>query len=194
MKLYYFADGCSLATHIALREAGIVPDLVKVDVPTRITEDGQPFPEVNAKGYVPALFLDDGSMLTENVALLDWVAQKSPALKPVSEMERTRQLEALTLISTEIHKTFLALFFLPGEEAKPILTGKITERFDYLAARMKGDYLLADRFTVADAFLYVMVRWATMSKLTIPEMFRAYRERIETRPSVQAALVAEGIA
>ena len=193
MKLYYFADGCSLATHIALREAGLVPDLVEVNVATRLTGEGQPFPEINAKGYVPALVLDDRSMLTENVALLDWVAQRSAGLKPADETARTRQTEALALISTEIHKMFLALFFLPGEEAKPVLAGKIAERFDYLAAQMKGAFLLGDRFSVADAFLYVMVRWAKMSKLAIPEMFSAYRDRIETRPSVRAALAAEGI-
>ena len=194
MKLYYFADGCSLATHIALREAGIVPDLCKVDVPTRQIENGGgPFAAVNPKGYVPALVFDDGSMLTENVAMLDWVAQQEPALTPAEGMPRTRQLEALTFISTEIHKPFLALFFAPGEEGKPFLRRAIEGRFAHIAGQLGGDYLLGGRFSVADAFLYVMLRWARMSGLDVPHRFGAYMARIEQRPTVRAALRAEGI-
>jgi glutathione S-transferase len=194
MKLYYFADGCSLATHIALREAGIVPELYKVDVPTRQIENGGgPYPAVNPKGYVPALILDDGSMLTENVAILDWIAQQAPALKPAEGMARTRQIEALAFISTEIHKMFLALFFAPGEEAKPVQRQMIGGRFAYIAERLEADFLLGDSFSVADAFLYVMLRWAKMSDLKVPEVFGAYMARIERRPSVQAALAAEGV-
>lgn len=194
MKLYYFADGCSLATHISLREAGIVPELHEVDVPTRqIANGGGPFPAVNPKGYVPALIFDDGSMLTENVALLDWVAQQAGHLKPRSEMERTRQIEALTFISTEIHRVFLVYFFAPGEEAKPILKDSILRRFAHIAERLDTDYMLGDRWSVADAFLYVMVRWARMSDFDIAPEFSTYVERIEQRPAVQAALEAEGI-
>jgi glutathione S-transferase len=194
MKLYYFADGCSLATHIALREAGVEPELFEVDVQTRQIENGGgPFPAVNPKGYVPALVFDDGSMLTENVALLDWVAQQTPTLKPANEMERTRQIEALTFISTEIHKQFLALFFAPGEEGKPFLKQAIQGRFVHIAERLDGDHLFGERFTAADAFLYVMLRWAKMSDMAVPEVFDAYVKRIEARPAVQAALDAEGI-
>jgi glutathione S-transferase len=194
MKLYYFADGCSLATHIALREAGIVPELFKVDVPTRQIENGGgPFAAVNPKGYVPVLIFDDGSMLTENVALLDWVAQQAPALKPEAGMLRTRQIEALTFMSTEIHKQFLTLFFAPGEEGKPFLRQAIEGRFALIAAQLDSEYLLGDRFSVADAFLYVMLRWAKMSDMTVPDRFDAYMARVENRPTVLAALQAEGI-
>lgn len=148
MKLYYFADGCSLATHISLREAGIVPELFEVDVQKRqIANGGGPYPAVNPKGYVRALVFDDGSMLTENVALLDWAAQQAPALKPVDGMARTRLIEALSFISTEIHRQFLALFFMPGEEAKPLLSKTITGRFTLFAEMLKGDFLLDDRLT-----------------------------------------------
>lgn len=195
MKLYYFADGCSLATHIALREAGIVPELFKVDASTReIRNGGGPFSAVNAKGYVPALILDNGSMLTENVALLDWVAQLAPALKPEEGMARTRQIEALTFISTEIHKPFLALFFAPGEEGKPFLREAISGRFAHIAARLEGDFLLGNRFSVADAFLYVMLRWARGSDMEVADRFQAYVTHIDKRPAVRAALEAEGIA
>jgi glutathione S-transferase len=194
MKLYYFADGCSLATHIGLREAGIEPDLVKVDVQTRQTEEGGAFPQVNPKGYVPALILDDGSMLTENVALLDWVAQQSPGLRPAEGMARTRQTEMLAFISTEMHRPFLFLFFMMGQAEKPMVSGMISGRFAHIAERLESDYLLGNRFSVADAFLYVMLRWAKMSDLAVSDRFTAYIARIEERPAVQAALKAEMIA
>ena len=193
MKLYYFADGCSLASHIALREAGMPVDLVKVDVVTRITDAGQPFAQVNPKGYVPALVFDDGSRLTENVALLDWIAQQSPALRPAEGEARTRQIEALAFVSTEIHKMFLALFFLPGDEAKPVVAEAISGRFAHIAERLDGAYLLGGRFSVADAFAYVMLRWAMMSDMSLPERLVAYAQGIEARPAVQAALAAEGV-
>ena len=194
MKLYYFRGACSLAPHIALREAGIAPDLFEVDVPTRQIENGGgPYPAVNPKGYVPALVLEDGSMLTENVALLDWIAQQAPGLKPAEGMARTRQIEALAFISTEIHKQFLALFFAPGDEAKPMLRQAIAGRFAYIAERLKGEFLLGDRFSVADAFLYVMLRWAKMSEMEVPDVFEAYMTRVERRAAVRAALEAEGL-
>ena len=193
MKLYYFAGSCSLATHIALREAGFDPETIEVSPETRLTRDGRPFGDINPKGYVPALFLDDGAMLTENVALLDWVAQQSPALRPTDGMGRTRQLEMLSLISTEIHKAFLALFFLPGEEAKPVISEQIVRRFAYLAEGLSDNYLLGEAFSVADAFLYVMLRWAQASDMKLPGVFDNYIARIASRPSVRKALAVEGL-
>ena len=194
MKLYYFADGCSLAAHIALRETGIAPELHEVDPQTRqIAGGGGPYAAVNPKGYVPALVFDDGSMLTENVAILDWIADQSDRLRPAPGMARTRQIEMLAFMSTEIHKMFLSLFFMPGEEAKPVIRQKIGERFGYLAERLRGDFLLDERFSVADAFLYVMLRWAKMSDLEVPAVFDTYIKRIERRGSVTDALAAEGI-
>lgn len=194
MRLYYFADGCSLATHIALREAGIVPELTRVDVATRLTDDGRPFGAVNPKGYVPALVLDDGTTLTENVALLDWVAQRSDALRPAGEQARTLQMETLAFISTEIHRPFLFLLFFAGEEIRPAIQGIIAGRFAHAAQRMAGDWLLGERFSTADAFLYVMLRWASTSDLALPPALEAYRDRIAARPAVRAALAAEGLA
>lgn len=193
MKLYYFADGCSLATHIAMREAGMEFEIEEVDVQTRLTRSGRPFPEINAKGYVPALVFDDGSMLTENVALLDWAAQQSDALRPEDGMPRTRQIEALTFVSTEMHRPFLFLFFFVGEAEKPVISSMIAGRFAHIAGRLAGDYLLGDHFSVADAFLYVMLRWAEMSKMGVSDRFTPYVRRIEARPAVQAALKAEGL-
>ena len=135
-------------------------DLEKVDLRSKKTASGGDYLAINPKGYVPALVFEDGSMLTENVALLDWVAQQSEALRPAEGMERTRHLELLGFISTEIQKQFLALFFLPGEEAKPLLTQAIAGRFAHLGERLEKEYLLGNRFMPADAFLYVMLRWA----------------------------------
>ena len=191
MKLYYFAGSCSLATHIALREAGFDPETIEVSPETRLTKDGRPFGDINPKGYVPALFLDDGAMLTENVALLDWVAQQSPALRPADGMGRTRQLEMLSLISTEIHKAFLALFFLPGEEAKPVISEQIVRRFDYLAEGLSNDYLLGEAFSVADAFLYVMLRWAQAFHVPLPPKLEAFFDHVGHRGAVQRALAEE---
>ena len=193
MKLYYFAGSCSLATHIALREAGFDPETIEVSPQTRLTRDGRPFGDINPKGYVPALFLDDGAMLTENVALLDWVAQQSPALRPADGMGRTRQLEMLSLISTEIHKAFLALFFLPGEEAKPVISEQIVRRFAYLAEGLSDNYLLGEAFSVADAFLSVMLRWAQASDMKLAGVFDNYVARIASRPAVKKALALEGL-
>ncbi|MCG6114318.1 MAG: glutathione S-transferase N-terminal domain-containing protein [Mesorhizobium sp.] len=193
MKLYYFTGAPTLGAHISLREAEIEPELVQVDFTTMLV-DGQPFAEVNPKGYVPALILDDGSMLTENVAILDWIAQQSPSLRPSGPMERTRLIEMLAFISTELHKQFLALFFLPGEEAKPVLRQTIEGRFTYLAGRLGSRYLFGDRFSTADAFLYAVLRGATMAEIRLPAAFDAYCARIEARPAVRAALEAEGIA
>ena len=193
MKLYYFAGSCSLATHIALREAGFDPETIEVSPETRLTKDGRPFGDINPKGYVPALFLDDGAMLTENVALLDWVAQQSPALRPTDGMGRTSQLEMLSLISTEIHKAFLALFFLPGEEAKPVISEQIVRRFAYLAEGLSDNYLLGEAFSVADAFLYVMLRWAQASDMKLAGVFDNYVARIASRPAVKKALALEGL-
>ena len=114
MKLYYFAGAPTLGAHISLREAEIEPELVQVDFTTMLV-DGQPFGEVNPKGYVPALILDDGSMLTENVAILDWIAQQSPSLRPSGPMERTRLIEMLAFISNANFTSQFPLtsFFLP---------------------------------------------------------------------------------
>ena len=193
MKLYYFAGACSLAAHIALREAGIVFRAVRVDPETRRTEDGGPFPGINPRGYVPALVLDDGATLTENVAILDWIAQQAPVLKPADGMERTRLIEILSFISIEIHKPFLAMFFLPGEEAKPLLKDAIASRLAFLAERTGDGCLLGNRFSSADAFLYVMLRWAKGSGVTMPAAHASYAHGIKARRSVQAALRAEGL-
>lgn len=189
MKLYHFPVGPSLAARIALREAGLEAESIVVDF-AMLTPDGQPFSDVSAKAYLPALVLDDGAVLTENVAILDWISQQSAALRPADAMERSRLIEMLAFLSTEIHKPFLSLLFMPGEEAKPILRQVISSRFALLGEGLKGDYLLGDRFSTADAMLYVMLAGDRLPGIEVPEIFDAYVRRIGERPAVREAMAA----
>ncbi|WP_348754314.1 glutathione binding-like protein [uncultured Aquincola sp.] len=193
MKLYLAPGACSLASHIALHEAGIDFDRVTVDLRAKRTEEGQDFSTINPKGYVPTLVLDDGSTLTENVALLDWIAQRSGQQLPGGEMGRTRLLEMLAFISTEVHKQFGRTFFPTSDAEKTAALEKASQRLQYLAGQMKGDYLMGDEMTVADAYLYVMLRWADSKGATVPPALQAYRQRLEQRPAVQLALRHEGL-
>lgn len=193
MKLYLTPGACSLADHIALNEAGLVFDRIRVDLETKRTEDGGDYTEVNPKGYVPALVLDDGQLLTENVAILSWVADRVPKLAPGGELGRTRLIEMLAFISTELHKPFIRTFFPTSDVEKQAAEDAIHRRLNFLAARLRGDYLFGNEFSVADAYLYVMLRWARMQGLDLPEPLPAFVERMNARPTVRQALQHEGL-
>ena len=192
MKLYHTPGACSQAPHIALNEAGLAFDRVKVDIPTRKTETGGDYTKVNPKGYVPALVLDDGEVLTENVAILSWIAEQAPHLIPAGPLGRIRMIEALGFMTEEIHKPFLGFMFMPGE-AKEMNRKAIEGRFTYLARQLKGDYLFGDQFSAADAFLFVMTNWGKGFGITPPPELLAYHARVSTRPAVQKTLDTEGI-
>ena len=194
MKLYLTPGTCSLADHIALTEAGIAVEPVKVDLQTRRTDDGDDFTEVNSKGYVPALVFDDGEVLTENVAILDWVAGQAPHLAPQGSLGRSRNIEMLAFVATEIHRPFMRSMFSPADAEKQAALEAIARRLDLISTRLEGDYLFGDRFATADALLYVMVRWARDSGMTVDDRLLAYADRIEARPAVRQALAAEGLA
>jgi glutathione S-transferase len=194
MKLYLTPGACSLADHIALHEAGLAFDRIRVDLGTKRTEDGGDFTEINPKGYVPALVLDDGQILTENVAILSWVADRAPKLAPGGELGRVRLIEMLAFISTELHKPFIRSFFPTSAADKEAAEEAIRGRLDFVAARLQGDYLFGSDFSVADAYLYVMLRWARMQGLRLPEPLPAFAERMEARPAVRLALQHEGLA
>src|SRR5690242_20242524 len=147
MKLYLAPGACSLADHIALHEAGIPFDRVTVDLRAKRTEDGRDYNEVNPKGYVPALQMDDGQMLTENVAILDWIAHRAPRLVPKGELGHTRMLEMLAFISTELHKQFGRVFFPSSDAEKEAAFQRIDKRLQYLAGQMKSDYLFGPEMT-----------------------------------------------
>jgi glutathione S-transferase len=194
MKLYHTPGSCSQAPHIALNEAGLSFDGIKVDIPTRTTEAGDDFTAVNPKGYVPALVLDDGQVLTENVAILAWVADQAPRLIPSGPLGRIRLIEALGFLTEEVHKPFLGFMFLPGEEVKAINRQAIEERFGYLAGQIRGAYLFGDDFSAADAMLFVMVGWGFGFGIEPPPALAAYHARVAARPAVQATLKTEGFA
>lgn len=201
MKLYYLTGACSLASVISLREAGLKFELVKVDRKTKKAADGLDYLEVNPKGYVPALTLDNGETLTENIAVLQYIADRNPAAKlapPAGTMERYRLIEWLGFINSEIHKNFSPLFRADAADAvKDYARTNLTARLDY-AQRALGSksYLMGEQFTVADAYLYVVLGWGAHVNVDIgrwPQLKRLH-ERVGARPHTLEALKSEGLA
>lgn len=193
MKLYMSPDTCALADHIALNEAGLDFETVSVDVFRHRIETDNDFYRVNPKGYVPALVMDDGSLLTENVAILTWIAEQADHLRPKDMMARTRLIEMLAFIEAEIHKPFIRSFFTPSEEGKAYERKVVAGRLAWLADTLKDDHLLGPDFTVADAFLYVMLRWAKMSDMEMAAPLTSHLARMEQRPAVRQTLEQEGL-
>jgi glutathione S-transferase len=193
MKLYFTPGACSLASHIALKEAKIPFTAERVDLKTKTTATGDDFLSVNGKGYVPALMLDSGEVVTENLALLDYIAGLAPELGVDGENGRTRQLEMLAYISTELHKSFKP-FFVGGSEADKTKAGAyINRRMQYLADGAADDYLFGERPSVADFYLFVIMRWASKFDIAVPSQLLALRDLLEARPAVQEAMRAEGM-
>lgn len=193
MKLYYSPLACSLADHIALLEAGVPFEREAVDLKTKRTVSGADFAEITRKGYVPVLVLDTGEILTENIAVLDWIASQYPALRVDGPLGRTRTLEALTYISTEIHRAFKPMWHQGKEEEKARASRSITALLELFAADLKTDYLFGDAPGVADFYLFVMLLWARRFRVPIPKPLEALRVRIATRPAVRAAMEHEGL-
>ncbi|MDX0016986.1 glutathione S-transferase [Sinorhizobium meliloti] len=191
MDFYHTPGSSSQATHILLREAKLEFWPRKVDIFTRSLEDGSDYTQVNRNAYVPALVLDDGMLLTENAAIIDWIAGQSPILIPDGRLGRTRHLQMLAFLSTEVQKPFIPLFFLEDEAEQSRLREILSQRFRWVASRLEGDFLFGGRFTGADAFLYVMLRWAAMVGLETPGIFEAFVEAVESRGAVKAVLAAE---
>ncbi|UAJ10614.1 glutathione S-transferase N-terminal domain-containing protein [Glacieibacterium megasporae] len=193
MKLYYSPGACSLADHIALHEAGLSFEHVKVDLETKLISGGMDFTEINPKGYVPALTLDTGETLSENVAILDWIAHRAEALAPSGTLGRARLLEALSYISTEIHKSFKPFFAGAGDEEKAKAEELILKRLGYLAETMQGNFLFGADLTVADCYLFVMLLWAEKNGLDVPAKLVTFRDRMMVRPAVRMAMTHEGL-
>ena len=193
MKLYYAPGACSLADHIALHEAGLSFEHERVDLKTKQTERGEDYRTVNPKGYVPALKLDSGDVVTENVALLDWISDQSATLRPAGPFGRTRQLEALGWLSSELHKAFGPLFRGGSDEEKATAKDQIAAKLQFIAGQLKGDYLFGDQPSAADFYLFVMLLWARKNEVATPEALAALRDRLMTRPSVQTAMQHEGL-
>lgn len=199
MKLYYSTGACSLSPHIILREAGISPELVRVDLKAHKTEDGKDFYAINPKGYIPALELEDGTLLTEGVAINLYLGEKNPKanLTPAAgSKDYYKMLEYMIFISTELHKSFVPLFSDAGEKAREVYTARLEQRFAFISKQL-GDkpYLMGEQFTLPDAYLFTVLRWAESLKLnlTASPNLAAFSKRVAARPAVQAALKAEGL-
>jgi glutathione S-transferase len=199
MKLYISPGACSMASNIALHEAGIPFEVAKVDKRTKRV-DGVEFIEINPKGYVPALRLDDGQLLTENVAVLQYIADLKPDSKlapPAGTMERYRLQEWLSFINSEVHKAFTPLFSQEAsEDMKAYSRNNITKRLSYLQGAL-GDkqFLMGDQFTIADAYLFTVLGWSAHVGVDIGQWpnLKSYVERIRARPHVVEAMTAEGL-
>ena len=200
MKLYSPPGACSLPPHIVLREAGLPADLVKVDLTTKEMADGGDYLQVNAKGYVPVLELDDGQRLSEGSAIVQYVADQKPdsGLAPkAGSMERYRLQEWLNFLTAEVHKQFSPLFN-PGasEDWKQAARGNLTRRFDWVAPQLQGKpYLMGERFTVADAYFFTLLNWCRFTGIDLGRWpaLKDYAARVAARPKVQEALKAEGL-
>ena len=194
MKLYYATGACSLADRISLYEADFAATFEKVDLKSKITETGADFMSINPKGYVPALVLDNGEMVTENIAVLAWIAGQAPELAPTGPLGHIRLLEALAFISTELHKAFEPLFTHGARDTNSDRAATtIARRFDYIAKTVGGSYLFGARFTVADAYLFVMLTWARKFGVMIPSILSWYFEDVMERDCVRKALAEEGL-
>ena len=200
MKLYYSPGACSLSPHIALLEAGLPYDLVKVDLRAKKLENGDDYLKVNPKGQVPALALDNGEFVTEGPVIVQRIADQASAknLAPARDSaERYKLLEWLNFITGELHKNFSPLFnpAIP-DEVKNFFKDRIMGKFKYIDSQLAGhDYLMGKQFTVADGYLYTMLRWADGNKLDLSGLknLMAYKDRVAARPKVQEALTKEGL-
>ncbi len=198
MKLFYSPGACSLSPHIVLREAGYDPTLVPVDLGSHKAGNGKDFYEINPKGYVPVLELDDGQRLTEGPAIVQYIADRKPEknLAPKSgTIERYRLQEWLNFITSELHKSFGPMFnpAFPAD-AKEMLKTKVLDRLAYVDRQLAGnDYLMGKNFSVADAYLFTVAGWAPYLKIDTGHLknLAAFMARMAARPAVQAAMQAE---
>jgi len=200
MKLYFAPGACSLSPHIVAHEAGQKVDLVQVDLQKKQTKDGSDFWPVNGKGQVPALETDDGYVLTEGPVIVQYLGDKNPGSKVIpaaGTTERYKVLEWLNFITAELHKTFGPMFRPTTPDAyKHISKENVGNRFKWIDSQLAGkQYLMGDTFTAADAYLYVMTRWAKRMEMDLAQWpnLKAFNERVEARPKVRDALKAEGL-
>jgi glutathione S-transferase len=200
MKLYYAPAACSLAPHIVLREAGLAFELVKVDTARHVTANGSDFYDVNAKGQVPVLELEDGTRLTEGPVIAQFIADSAGALSlmpAAGTLERYRVMEWQNYITSELHKSFTPLFHDDVDgNAKVALAGVLRRKLAWLDDQLAAHpYLTGEEFTAADAYLFVVLGWARFVKLDIADLsyLQAYIARVAARPAVREAMRAEGL-
>jgi glutathione S-transferase len=200
MKLYFAPGACSLSPHIVLQEAGIAAETEQVDNKEKKTKSGKDYWSINPKGQVPALQLDSGEMLTEGPVIVQYLADQKPAagLVPAAgTIERYRVQEWLNFITSELHKSFGPIFRPTTPDAyKAISKENIGKRFDWIDKQLAGrQYLMGDKFTVADAYLFTVLRWSSRVDIDVAKWpnLKTYMDRVGGRPKVQAAMKAEGL-
>ena len=200
MKLYFKPGACSLSPHIALKESGLQFEAEKVDTKAGKTASGADYRAINSKGAVPALELENGQVLTEGAAIVQYIADQKPEsqLAPkAGTLERYRLMEALHYIGTELHKTYSILFNPKNpDEVKAATREALFKKYEWVQQQLEGkQYLLGDHFTVADGYLYTVTRWSKNVGLDLTRLktLAAYLERVANRPAVKAALQAEGL-
>lgn len=193
MKLYYATGACSLADRIALHEAGLAATFERVDIKSKTTEKGANFMAINPKGYVPMLVLDNGETITENIAILSWIASQAPGLEPAGPLGHIRLLEALAFISTELHHNFKPFVHSTRDEDRANAADAVSKRLDLIATTLVGPYLFGSRFTVADAYLFVILTWARKLGVRTPALLNPYFQNVMARDSVRKALAEEGL-
>ncbi|MDV2902666.1 glutathione transferase GstA [Phytobacter diazotrophicus] len=200
MKLFYKPGACSLASHIVLREAGKEFELVRVDLAKKCLENGDDFLAINPKGQIPALAINADTLLTEGVAIMQYVADSAPKsdlLPPVGFLSRYKTLEWLNFVATELHKGFTPLFRPDTPEAfKPTARALLEKKLEYVdAALADQQWINGENFSIADAYLFTVLRWAVAVKLNFPQAgnIANYMQRVASRPAVAAAMAAEGI-
>jgi glutathione S-transferase len=193
MKLYYAPGACSLASRISLHEAGIAAEFERVDLQSKTTERGEDFAALNPKGYVPLLVLDNGKAVTENIAVLLLIADCEAPFEPGNPLGRIRLVEMLSYLSTELHPAFKPFWHASSDAEKAVARENVTRRLELVADGIRELYLFGPRFSIADAYLFVMLRWAKAFSVWMPLELLAYFERVAERPSVRRALAEEGL-
>jgi glutathione S-transferase len=199
MKLYYSPGACSLSPHIALLEAGLPYDLVKVDLRAKKLENGDDFLAINPKGQVPALALDSGELVTEGPVIVQMIADKAgKGLAPARDSDERYKLQAwLTYINSELHKNIGPMFSpVLADDAKAFFKDRATGKFRYVDGQLAGhDYLMGKQFTVADGYMFTMLAWADRMNFDLAGLtnLKAYQARVGARPMVQEALTREGL-
>ncbi|TAK85155.1 MAG: glutathione transferase GstA [Betaproteobacteria bacterium] len=200
MKLYFAPGACSLSPHIVARELGLPIEIKKVNNKEKTVEGGGDYWRINGRGYVPALELDNGEILTEGPAIVQYLADQKPesGLAPkAGTLERYRLQEWLNFLTSEVHKQFTPLF-KPNtpEDYKPIAKQNIATRFDWLDKQLAGkDHLMGKTFTVADAYLFVLLNWTKVQQIDLSKWphLAAFQKRVAARPKVKEAMRAEGL-
>jgi len=198
MKLYILQAACSLSPHIVARELDLDVNIIEVERGTHKTADGEDFLAINPNGYVPVLVLDDGEILMEGPAIVQHLADMKPTggLAPRDDHERRRIQSLLNFVATELHKPMAQMFSPDYAAVKDALRGQVTARLDWISARFAGDFLIGERLSVADIYLFVCLNWSPWLDIDLVRWPRleVFMRQVGARPAVREAIEAEGLA